>query len=168
MWNPAPLITNTALRVPCRLSRHMFNKFAVHFPTLFSAGSIGCDESISSQVQHCRKQTWGKKKKNHKQKQQRQKQGEFIRTIINEHNTHYSIKTKAKFSTTMEVMKHRKASTTLGLNLEFRHQNNAIILTVSPSFPSKIVIGTLLLYLEQQQDTKGESTKTYKALYFFS
>lgn len=56
MRNPAPLITNTALRVPCRLSRYMFNKFAVHFPTLFSTGSIGCDESISSQVQDCGKQ----------------------------------------------------------------------------------------------------------------
>lgn len=64
----------------------------------------------------------------------------------------------------MEVMKHRKAPATLGLNLEFRHQNKANMLTVSSSFPSKIVIGMLQLYLEQQQDTKGE---IQKAFFFF-
>lgn len=63
MWNSAPLITNAALRVPCRLSRYMFNEFAVHFPPLFATGSIGCDESITSQVQHCRKQSWKEKKR---------------------------------------------------------------------------------------------------------
>lgn len=43
-------------------------------------------------------------------------------------------------------MKHRKAPATLGLNLEFRHQNKAIILTASSSFPSKIVTGMLQVY----------------------
>lgn len=82
-----------------------------------------------------------------------------------------TLKQKASFSTTMEVMKHRKALTALVLNPEFRHQNKAIILMVSSSFPSKIQIGTLWLYLEQQQDAKGESkvwkhTKHHKMIFF--
>lgn len=71
----------------------------------------------------------------------------------------------------MEVMKHRKAPRALVFNPEFRHQNKAIILMVSSSFPSKTQFGTFWLYLEQQQDTKGESivwkhTKHHKIFFF--
>jgi len=68
-----------------------------------------------------------------------------------------SLKQKASFSTTIEVVKHRKAPTTLGLNIEFRRGNKPKILMLSFLFPSKIQTGTLWLYLEQQQDAKGES-----------